>query len=234
MGDPGINWECYSQIVARRQERVKPVEQSRTRAARREVVSAAAVLFVEQGYAMTTIAAISERSGVPQATVYRLFGSKPEILKTWLDVAIAGDDEPIAVADRPQVSALMSEPDPRQVIAGFVGVAAAVNRRAADVYRVLVGAAETDSVAAELLRDIQRQRAAGQRGLSSTLARLSALRDGLTTRHAADVVHAIASPETFRLLVVDRGWAQRRYEQWLQTTLCQQLLGEGSWAEPQA
>jgi hypothetical protein len=31
------------------------------------------------------------------------------------------------------------------------------------------------------------------------------------------------SPELYRLLVGDRGWTAARYEQWLATTLIQQL-----------
>jgi AcrR family transcriptional regulator len=49
--------------------------QARTRLARRAVVDAARALFLERGYAATTIEAISDRSDVPPATVYRLFSS---------------------------------------------------------------------------------------------------------------------------------------------------------------
>jgi hypothetical protein len=33
----------------------------------------------------------------------------------------------------------------------------------------------------------------------------------------------LMSPEAYRLLVGDRGWTPKRYEQWLATTLTQQL-----------
>ena len=55
--------------------------QARTRRTRAAVVEAARSLFVERGYAATTIEAISDRSDTPQATVYRLFSSKLGILK---------------------------------------------------------------------------------------------------------------------------------------------------------
>src|SRR3954464_9295722 len=80
--------------------------QARTRFARRAVVDAARTLFLERGYVATTIEAISERADVPTATVYRLFSSKLGILKALLDVSIAGDDEAVPVARRPQVSEL--------------------------------------------------------------------------------------------------------------------------------
>ena len=58
---------------------------------RAEILQAAKQLFVEEGYAATTIEAISDHSDVPSATVYRLFSSKLGILKALLDTSIAGD-----------------------------------------------------------------------------------------------------------------------------------------------
>ena len=125
--------------------------QARTRLARRAVVDAARDLFEEHGYAATTIDAISARSDVPAPTVYRLFSSKLGILKALLDTSIAGDDEPVPVADRPDVAARFAEDDPRRMLAGLAAVTTAINRRTNVVYRVLVGAAGTDPAAAQLL-----------------------------------------------------------------------------------
>src|SRR2546425_12258932 len=83
--------------------------QARTRPARRAVVDAARTLFLERGYATTTIDAISEHSDVPSATVYRLFSSKLGILKALLDTSIAGDDQPLAVHERSDVASLFTE-----------------------------------------------------------------------------------------------------------------------------
>src|SRR5213075_3190407 len=77
--------------------------QARTRLARSAVIDAARGLFLEKGYGATTIEAISERADVPAPTVYRLFASKHGILKSLLDVSIAGDDEEVPIADRPGI-----------------------------------------------------------------------------------------------------------------------------------
>jgi len=89
--------------------------QARTRFARRAVIDAAHTLFVERGYATTSIEVISALSDVPVATVYRLFSSKVGILKAVLDTSIAGDDQPIAVPDRADVVPLFDEPDPHRL-----------------------------------------------------------------------------------------------------------------------
>ena len=198
--------------------------QARTRLARRAVVDAARTLFFERGYAATTIDAISELAEVPAPTVYRLFSSKLGILKTLLDTSIAGDEQPRTVSDRPDVTALFSEGDPRKLLTGFAGVTAAINRRTGDLYRVLVSAAASDPAAAELLGEIREQRAQGQGRIARALARTHSLKAGLRQRDAADLIHALMSPEMYRLLVGDRGWSAGRYEEWLAGTLIQQLL----------
>ena len=190
-------------------------------------MDAARVLFLERGYGATTVDAISEAAGVPPATVYRHFASKLGILKSLLDVSIVGDDDDVPMAQRPQVRSLLAHPDPRSQLAGFVAIAADVNARVAPIYLVLVGAAGADAEAAALFDQLTRQRQEGQRRITRSLARAGALRPGLRERDAADVVHALLSPELYRLLVLDRGWRPARYEQWLTALLVEQLLTSG-------
>jgi AcrR family transcriptional regulator len=198
--------------------------QARTRLARRAVVDAAGTLFLERGYGATTIEAISALSDVPPATVYRLFSSKRGILKSLLDVSIVGDDEAVPLADRPHVRSLVADPDPKNQLAGFVGVTAQVNSRTSPIYRILVSAAASDPDAAALLDELTQQRQRGQRLVARALARAHALRPELRERDAADIIHALMSPEIYRLLVVDRGWTPERYEAWLTGILIDQLL----------
>ena len=199
-------------------------EQARTRLARRAVVDAARILFLERGYGATTVEAISALADVPPATLYRLFASKLGILKALLDQSIAGDDAPVAVAARPDVARLFEKADPIALLAGFAGVTTAINQRTNELHRVLVGAAESDPGAAELLAEIRDQRGRGQRQIVRTLSRRKLLQTGLSVRDAEDRVHALMSPEVYRLLVVDRGWSPARYQGWLASTLAQQLL----------
>ena len=200
--------------------------QARTRLARRAVLDAAGELFLERGYGATTIEAISGAAGIPQATIYRLFSSKQGILKALLDRSVAGDDEPVPVADRSHVRALLNSPDPREAVAGLAAVSVDINTRTAPIYRILVSAADSDPEAAALLDQLTQQRQEGQGRVATALARAKALRPGMRARDAADVIHALASPELYRLLVVDRAWSAERYERWLAETLANQLLGE--------
>jgi AcrR family transcriptional regulator len=198
--------------------------QARTRRTRAAVVDAARSLFVERGYAATTIEAISDLSDTPQATVYRLFSSKLGILKDVLDISVGGDDEAVAMTDRPQVRALLADEDPKKQLAGFAALLREVTARVGPVHRILADAAKSGEDAALLLAEIARQRHEGQRRIARSLARSGALRPGLRERDAADIIHAIASPEVYGLLVLDRGWSGERYEKWLRSTLIDQLL----------
>jgi AcrR family transcriptional regulator len=198
--------------------------QARTRLARAAVVEAARTLFLERGYGATTVEAISDISDVPPATVYRLFSSKRGILKALLDVSIVGDDQAVPLPERPHVRSLLTDPDPRAQVAGFVGIAAQVNARTASIYRILVSAASSDPDAAALLYELARERERGQGLVARSLAGAGALRPPLREEDAADVIHALMSPEVYQLLVSDRGWPPARYEQWLTGILVAQLL----------
>jgi AcrR family transcriptional regulator len=146
-------------------------EQARTRLARRAVVDAARTLFVSRGYATTSIEAISELADVPQATVYRLFGSKGGILKALLDLSIAGDDQAVPIQERPDVASRFAEPDAATLLAGFADMTTAINQRTHEVYRVLLSAADSDPAAAELFDELRQQRLRGQSEIARTLHR---------------------------------------------------------------
>ena len=50
------------------------------------------------------------------------------------------------------------------------------------------------------------------------------LRPGLDAEAAADLLWALASPDTFRSFTVLRGWSARRYQRWVRDTLLATVL----------
>ena len=87
----------------------------RARRTRRRIVDAATALFLERGYAGATMRAIAAAAGVAVPTVELGFGTKATLLKAAIDVAIAGDDEPVPVLDRAWADTclLYTSPSPR-------------------------------------------------------------------------------------------------------------------------
>lgn len=198
----------------------------RTRLTRAAITAAARDLFEQRGYAATTMQAISEASGIPPATVYRLMSSKLGILKALLDIAPGGDDEPLAFADRPNVRAIADIQDPHEQVRRFADLAADVMSRVAPLHTILLGAAGADPDAAALLQESTRQRQEGQGRFARVITHSGVARPGVSQRTAADIVHALASPEVYHLLTADRGWSTRRYAAWLTATLTSQLLAD--------
>ncbi len=192
---------------------------AQTGATRAAVVAAAHDLFIERGYVATTVEAIGQAAGVPLATVYRLLGSKRAILTAVLEVSFVGDDEPLALHERPSVNAAFAEEDPRALIAAFAGVCRQVFDRSAEIQRVLRAAAGADAVAAELLDWLNRQRLDGQSRIARALSDRGALAEGVTVDAAADTIYALMAPEVHHVLTVERGWDHDRYERWLSDSL---------------
>lgn len=75
-------------------------------------------------------------------------------------------------------------------------------------------------------RRAARERLAGATAVSGRLAQLGALTPGLTIEDARDSVRTLISPEVYRMLVLERGWDDARYERWLARALTSALLGQ--------
>src|SRR6516164_5246900 len=117
---------------------------AQARATRRAIVDAAARLFTEHGYGATTVDAIAETAGVSRKTVFTSVGGKTEALKLALDWAIAGDDEPVPMLERPHIKAQMQEPDARQMLASYARHVREVGARTAPLHAVVQAAAGLD------------------------------------------------------------------------------------------
>jgi AcrR family transcriptional regulator len=200
------------------------VRDEQARRTRRAIVAAAHDLFLAQGYAATTIDGIAEAAHVSRRTVFNSAGGKAALLKLALDWAVAGDDEPIAMADRPAVKAIQAEPDPRKALMLWVQTITEVAARIAPIGEVLVAAADVDPAAAELLAEASRNRLFGATGFIRYLASLDGLAAGMTEQHAADLCWALMDGHLYRLLATQRGWSIAEFTRWLSDSLAAVLL----------
>jgi len=193
-------------------------------ATRTGVVAAARAMFVDRGYGATTIDAIAARAGVSSETVYSLFRTKRGLLEAVVDASVAGDDQPVPVLERPWVDALRDEPDVERRVRLLARGGRTILERIAPIHRMLVGAAAVEPAAAEVLDRYAEQRLKGQRALVRIVVGDAPLRPGVSMRAAVDTVFAIGSPETYRLLVDERGWTPARFERWYADSLIRLLL----------
>lgn len=191
---------------------------------RRRVLAAAHRLFAEHGYAGTSLAAVAREAGVSVQTVYGGFSTKVNLLKEVVDVGLAGDDEPIPMAEREQSRAIDTEPDAGRTLARYATQVRVVGTRVWPVLLVVYRAAGQDAAVAELARELDRQRLAGMTMLAENLMGKPGMAPGIGVDEVRDVLWTFNSPELFDLLVLRRGWPPERYEAWLARSWSRLLL----------
>ncbi|MBV9208620.1 MAG: TetR/AcrR family transcriptional regulator [Actinobacteria bacterium] len=196
-------------------------------ATRRAIVDAAARLFIQHGYGATTVDAIAEAAGVSRKTVFTSVGGKAEALKLALDWAIAGDDEPVPILERPHIKALRQEPDARRILARYAAHVRRASARTAPLHEVVRAAAGLDAEIRALAEETRAQRIRGMQVLAQSLADRGALKPGLTPSEAADVLWLLNDPGVYHRLVIEQGWPPDRYQQWLADALISLLIAPG-------
>jgi AcrR family transcriptional regulator len=194
-------------------------------ATRQLVLDAATRLFVEQGYAATSIDAIAEAAGVGRSTVFAAAGGKSWLLKTAYDRAIVGDDEPVPLLERPAARKLFEMSDPLEIVAGYAGIIAEGAARVSAICEAIHRAAGCDQEVADLWTEISEQRLNGGAAFAKLIRQTGGLRDSLTAARARDIISIFNDPTLHHVLVRLRGWSQKQYRDWLTETMQRQLLG---------
>jgi AcrR family transcriptional regulator len=201
------------------------VREDGARRTRHAVVAAAAELFVARGYASTSLTDVAKAAGVSRPTVFAAFGSKPALLREVLDEALAGDDEPVAVRDRPWFRPVWDARTPAEVLDAYADVCVLIAGRAAGLFEAVRQAADDAPEAAELWSTLLRNRRAGAAMVVEHAAGLGPLAHDLTT--AIDVVWLYNDPAHHASLVGGCGWPVRKFRDWLAESLKRAVLDEG-------
>jgi AcrR family transcriptional regulator len=192
----------------------------RTRAA---IVNAALELFVEQGYAATTIDQIAARAEVSKPTVFAV-GSKAHLLKLARDLAIAGDHDPTPIAQRPSHLDVANAPDSEQALRRFARLSAGIASRFSAINGVLQQARTSAPELAELWRVSEQERLTAARHIISVVTAKGPLKPGLDADAAADILWLLMAPDQHQRLVGERGWTFERYAEWYADTMVTLLL----------
>jgi AcrR family transcriptional regulator len=191
---------------------------------RRRVIEAARSLILEAGYSATTISTVAARADVSVDTIYKGFGGKAGLFKALWDVTLAGDFEPVSMADRPSTKAIGDEADPVAKLAIYASLAAGVFSRIGPLLVAMRGTSGTDKDLGVLTNTLDTERLVGTGMLAEHLAATGSLRLGVAADHARDIIWAYISPEMYLLLVHDRAWSPEQYEDWLARALVSALL----------
>ena len=196
-------------------------EQARAR--RLAVVQAARELFETGGFRQTTIAAIAKRAGVSSESIYKTFGTKAALAKAVFDLELAGDDEPVPIAERPAIQAIRDEPDVRRKITMFAEGLAQRHARSAAVQILIRDGRHVDDSLTPVWAALQREGLTGMTALGRHLLDTGQLRAGLTIEQVRDILWNYLAIDAYERLVLIQGWSQQRYSNWLAHTMVSAL-----------
>ena len=191
-------------------------------ASRRRVLATATQMFLTRGYAGTTVPAVARAAGVSSQNVYKAFGNKPGLLKAVFDAAMAGDDETLTMMQRPALTRIREEPDPREKLRLYGRFVSDTAPRHTPIQLLVRDAAGTNAEAARLWDLLCAERLHGMTMFARGLA--EHLRDDVTVDDARDLLWTHNSPELYDLLVNARGWSPARFGQWMSVSLAAALL----------
>ena len=193
------------------------------RAARRaetetRLVRAATELFVQRGYAATTLADVATHAGLAPRTVYVRFANKAELLLRCFGVAVAGDTAPIAVADRSWMQKAMSAPTLDQRVTLMATITATLMDRAGPLLNVMQQAAATEP-------SIEAAAHAARNDTTRTIAEFwrrnatdHLLPDACDLPWLTHTTALLAQADTYVLLTKTAGWDIPTYRDWVETT----------------
>lgn len=209
---------------ARKRRYQSAVRDESARRTRQAIAAAAAGLFTSRGYTATSLADIAAAAGVARPTVFAVSGSKPALLRLVLDQALAGDDEPVPVADRPWFRPVWDAATQQAVLDAYAQVCTVIGGRAALAFEAVRRAADTSDEVGELWETLQRNRRAGAQMVVERVQALGPLRPDLTTTRATDALWIFNDPSHYGALVHRCGWPETAFTTWLASQMQHALL----------
>ncbi len=187
--------------------------QEQAQETRRRIIAAARELFMGRGYGKTTMVQIAEAAGVAVETVYGAFRSKATLLRQVWYVDFRGDEDDVPLYDRAEMQAILAERDLATRIRRHAVFVTATNRRMSALLDMLTGAAATEPAAVAMLAEWADRRIDVATKYASAAADTGQL--AVSQDHCRDVLFATMDGALWQRLVVECGWTDAQYADWL-------------------
>ena len=171
--------------------------------------------------------AVAAEADVSVPTIESLFGTKARLLKAAIDVAIAGDDEPVAVLDRPWARAAEGTTSLGEFLALTAEAITVAQQRSSGLVLAVFEGSSRDTELAELRDQMVAQREATAAWVVREMTRLAPLRSGCGLDEAVDVVWLLMDPAVFSRLTRQRGWTRERDRRWMAEALARLIVISG-------
>jgi AcrR family transcriptional regulator len=219
----GTVLKVVGEVKSRKRRRYhSPLRADQARRTRSRILETAYGLFVEGGYARTTIAAVAAGAGVSTETIYQAFRDKRGLLEGVVENAIAPETDVAAQEDewRARIAELKDAADR---LALMVEYSCGILVRTRPIHAVIRGAADKEPFAVELGRRLLQERLANQTGrIAEGLD--GELKEGLSVTEAGQRYCALTAPELYHVLTVELGWTADQHRIWLTELLRTELL----------
>jgi AcrR family transcriptional regulator len=191
---------------------------------RRRIREAADALFREKGYVATSMDDVAQRAGVSRQTVFSAFGSKANLVKEAFDVRLAGDDEPLAVAERPEALRILEHDDPAELVRAQAAFFIITMMRVLPLWPAMHAGAATDPACAEVVAFFDRGRLEGPGQIVDVLAERGHLRKGLSRKKGKEAMYLLTNPTVIHD-ALELGWTVRELQRWLGDCMVAVLVG---------
>lgn len=195
-----------------------PLRQAQIAHTEQRIIAAAAELFLADGYVATTLEAVARRARVGARTVYLRFGTKAALFKRVVDVAIAGDTQPIDVLGRDWMQAALTAPTAAERIAAGAAAGRQIMERTGALFAVAQQAAAVEPLIAGAWQQGREQSRHGQAVFWTRMADDGLLDPRVDLNWLIDTTSILAAAETYLLITRMIGWDLDTYENWLAAT----------------
>lgn len=185
-----------------------------TRAA---IADAARRLFLDRGWAATTVREVAREAGVSAPTVYAAYGNKTGLAQALVGAAGLSADLPR------QLDELEATDDPSRQLAAMAGFDRRLYERAGDLIQLVREAGRTEPELAVFYQQARRDADKTRIQVFSSWPR-GALRDGLDVPAAVDIYAGLCNIDVYITFTRERGWPPERVEAWWCGALARELL----------
>jgi AcrR family transcriptional regulator len=185
-------------------------------ATRRRIIDAAREMLLRDGYHAMSVSQLAASAEVSAQTVYNAIGGKADVVKAVYDVMLVGDDEPIAMQDRPEFRAMSQAPDREGFVRAYAALCATIYQRTGPLLGVLLAqGAGGDAGLQAFVAAIDAERRAGNTNALNALEKAHGLPPRLDRERFIDMVWVVSAPEIYDRFVRRCGWTHEMYAAWL-------------------
>jgi AcrR family transcriptional regulator len=214
------------QVKPARRRYHSPLRADQAEQTRRRILESAFRLFVERGYAGTTIAAVAEDAGVSPETIYLSLDGKRGLLEGAIEMAITGAENEATQEDK-WWNTVAGLPGAAERLEKMVEHSCRILARTRPIHAVIRGAADKEAFASVLGRRLLHDRLTAQTERIRRYLR-DDLRPGLAVDQAGQRYCVLASPELYYLLTVELGWTSDQHRSWLTDLITTELLASAA------